>query len=231
MDDIENFLEESPDHEKKTVRKCTKQDILDAMNHLKFLDCKDSSEREFILDTIENTQAYQVSNNPNNDFFPKFMVYLQEVTSLFQNARKIKNMLRDVDKAIVERGTDCQIVADQVYFLFDDVRNSIVAMPFFRAMRTKAGDNGQEELLEIWTIRNTLWTLYFLNHSTRKKILRESVRNYVTKQEVCDMVFETFKEEVWLTSLSVMRMPCKFEKRHFFKTCYEFSEYIHFDYV
>ena len=199
MDDIENFLEESPDHQKKSLKMCTKEDIFAAMEHLKFLDCADSNERQFIVDTIDTSQAYQVSNNPDNAFFPKFMEYLRQVTSLFQNARKIKNMLRDVRKAIVERGTHCKIVADQVYFLFDDVRDSIVAMPFFRAMRTEdVKDKEQDELLEIWTIRNTLWTLYFLNHATRKKVLRESVRNYVTKEEVCDMVFATFSNEVYL---------------------------------
>ena len=117
MDDIENFLEESPDHEKKSLKKCTKEDILAAMNRLQFLDCRDSSEREFILDTIDTSRHYQVGDNPNNDFFPKFMEYIQEVTSLFQKPRKIKNMLRDVAKAIIERGADSAIVADQVMII------------------------------------------------------------------------------------------------------------------
>lgn len=92
-------------------------------------------------------------------------------------------------------------MGDQVYFLFDDVRNSIVALPFFRAMRkqSKANVSG-DDMVEVWTIRNTLWSLYFLNHSTRKKILQETNRHYVSKLEVCDMVFKTFKNEVcWST--------------------------------
>ena len=109
-------------------------------------------------------------------------------------------MLRDVAGAIIERGADSAIVADQVYFLFDDIRNSIVALPFFRAMRTQPGQeiggNDVDQMVEIWTIRNTLWSLYFLNHSTRKRILKETSRNYVSKNDVCDMVFKTFKNEV-----------------------------------
>lgn len=206
LDDIENFFEESPDHERIALKHHSKEDILDAMEHLKFLDCKDSDERQYIVDTIEESPAYDADNNSENEFFPRFMVYLQEVTSLFHSVGKIKNMLRDVSKAIVERGIDCEIVADQMYFLFDDVRDSIVAMPLFRAMRPEVTENGKEAL-ELWTIRNTLWTLYFLHNSTRKKILKESVRDHVTKKEVCDLVFEMYSDEVFHLNLVMIQRP------------------------
>ena len=196
LDDIEHFFEESLDHEKMALKYYSKEDFFDAMEHLKFLDCKDSDERQYIVDTIEESPAYDADDNPQNDFFPRFMVYLQEVTSLFQNVRKIKSMLRSVSRAIVERGIDCQIAADEMYFLFDDVRDAIVAMPLFRAMGPEVAENGKESL-ELWTIRNTLWTLYFLRTTTREKMLTESIRVHVTKKEVFDLVLESYKHEVF----------------------------------
>ena len=195
MDDIAHFLEVSSDHERKPLRECTKKDILDAMEALQFLGCTSLEERTIIVDTID-------ASSNKNKFFPKFVDYLKEVTSLFQNVRKIKNLLRDVSQAIVERGLDCQIVADQVHFLFDDIHDSVVGIPFFRAMRSEKGQDGQEEVLELWTIRNTLLTLYFLHDIIMDRILQGSVRSTVTSDLLCDMVFESHQNEVQV------HLPC-----------------------
>eukprot|EP01084_Bolivina_argentea_P225231 380680_1 len=140
LDDLEQFYEQSVDYiEKKSLQSLTRDDLLLALNKLKFLNCKDSEERAFILDSIDaNNNEYLDDKNINNAIFPKFVKYLQEVASLFQNTRKIKNMLRDVNIAIVERGADASLFADQLYFLFDDIKNSIVALPFFNSMRTES---------------------------------------------------------------------------------------------
>ena len=103
-------------------------------------------------------------------------------------------MLRDVSSAIVERGADSSVFLDQLHFLFEDLRNVTLTTPFFNSMRT---DTKRGELkVELWTIRNTLKSLYFLNHTTRKHVLQEHSRIYVTKQDILDMVFKLFHHDI-----------------------------------
>ena len=164
MDDFEQFYDQSENHDKKQLIKCSKKDIIDALDELKFLNCVNREERQYILDSIEkNNDTYKDDKNLNNDIFPKFVKYLLEVSTLFQNTRKIKNMLRDVNSAIIERGAAASLFSDQLYFLFDDIQNSIVALPFFNSMRTECVGMNGELKVELWTIRNTLQSLYFLN--------------------------------------------------------------------
>ena len=131
MDDFEQFYDQSDIHRKKDLVNCTKQEIVDALDQLNFLNCIDRQEREYILDTIESDRnEYTDDKNKDNKIFPKFVKYLVEVSSLFQNTRKIKNMLRDANTAIIERGAAASLFADQLYFLFDDIKNILLHYRF-----------------------------------------------------------------------------------------------------
>eukprot|EP01083_Nonionella_stella_P161426 528743_1 len=196
MDDLEQHYEESVDYkEKKSLSSLSKEDLMHALNGLRFLNCSNEEERQYILDSIEQ-------NNPRDDnaIFPAFLEYLSEVTSLFQSTRKIKNMLRDCNTALIERGTDASLFADQLFFLFDDIKDSVMALPFFNSLRTEAvvfsREKGKERKVELWTIRSTIMSLYFLKYATRRQILMKHKKQYLAIHEVLDIVFELFSKDI-----------------------------------
>ena len=191
MDDFEQFF-----HQKKSLSNCTKKDLIDALDALKFLNCETKGERGKILDAVESSYEYVIDKEEDNTIFKRFVKYLINVSSLFQSTRKIKNMLRDTNIAIIERGADAAVFADQLYFILDDIENSIVAIPFFNSMRTEdVGDKGELKV-QLWTVRNTLKTLYFLKNAVQKEMINKNKRRYVSSGELVDIIFEEFSEDI-----------------------------------
>ena len=193
LDDLEAFWEsERPDD-------VTTTDIILALNELKFLNCIDDEERALVVYIIYSkkdlyTNSKGGDDKSSNQLYHKFLVYLYQIQSLFQDTRKIKNMMRDVSTAIVESGVSSSVFLDQVSFLIEDVRNYVEAVPFFRSMRTETF--GNDTKVQLWTIRNTLYVLYFLQHTVRHHIIDKHSNIYVTKDQILDMVFDAFKYDI-----------------------------------
>ena len=104
-DDFARFWEKEMRTEQ--IETCTKDDIVEALADLKFLNCRnddDNHERKFIVNRIMTDTLYdrKVSEAP----YYKFFNYLQKIQSLFQDTRTINNLIRDVSQAIIERGCD-----------------------------------------------------------------------------------------------------------------------------
>eukprot|EP01083_Nonionella_stella_P122850 369792_1 len=190
LDDLEDHFRRKSLNGHRVLSECTKDELLDALDEFQFLNCTTPQQRRHILDSIDkNDNDYK-----GNTIYHKFVSYLMEVSSLFQNVRKIKNMLRDVNMAIIERGVNASLFADQLYFLFDDIRNEIVALPFFNSMRIEY--HADDWKVELWTIRNTLQTLYFLNHATRKYILDHTNKKLVTKDHIFEIVCKLYAKDI-----------------------------------
>eukprot|EP01084_Bolivina_argentea_P194766 334238_1 len=119
---------------------------------------------------------------------------MSEVQELFQDTRTIKNMLRDVSEALVERGINSSVYEQQIHFLFEDIRNITLATPFFNSMRTEMSYG--ELKVELWTIRNTLRSLYFLNNLARKYILRDNAKLHVSKQDLLNKIYALFSSDI-----------------------------------
>eukprot|EP01083_Nonionella_stella_P180070 641139_1 len=187
FDEIENF--DTP------LRELEVEDIADALGALKSLNCINREQREKIVRVIESVTDNIWSGGGHDDtLFDKFVRYMAEVQALFQDTRTIKNLLRDVSTAIVERGADCTVFQDQIHFLFEDIRNVTLAIPFFNSMRTEKKDGDLK--VELWTIRNTLYALYFLNNIVRKYILEQNSRIHVVRQQLLDMVYRSYVNDI-----------------------------------
>ena len=61
-----------------------------------------------------------------------------------------------------------------------------------RKVKTETGENK----VELWTIRNTLWALYFLGITVRKHVTETSPNDYVGKEAIIDLVFKQFKNDI-----------------------------------
>ena len=192
MDDFNDFFQGKEEFNKQ-LKDIDINDIVEALNNLQSLNSRDEHQRRKILKSVEKEKDAVWEQHPTDTIFQRFVRYLIEVQRFFQDIRTIKNMLRDVSSAIVERGADSSVFLDQLHFLFEDLRNVTLATPFFNSMRTDAKRG--ELKVELWTIRNTLNALYFLNHTTRKYVLQKHSRIYVTKQNILDMVFELFDHD------------------------------------
>eukprot|EP01084_Bolivina_argentea_P097627 175499_1 len=191
LDDLDTYLSaERPEL-------VTTKQIIDALRDLKFLNLKNDAERALVVYIInQKKDFYKNTKGENNKFslYHKFLSYLYQIQSLFQDTRKIKNMMRDVSTAIIESGVSSSVFLDQVYFIFEDVRNYVESVPFFRSMRTE--QFGNETKVQLWTIRNTLWVLYFLQHCVKHHIIAKHPKIYVTKDEILNMVLEAFKYDI-----------------------------------
>ena len=176
-----------------SVAECTDKDLVDALQKLEFLNCQNKSEREKIIQCIRDSTKY---GTKKDKIYDKFINYLYTVQSLFQHPKKLKNMLRDVEVAIIERGVHSSVFQDQIYFLFEDIANSVESLPFFNSMRFEKIPDSGDVKLELWTIRNTLKCLYFLHDIVEKNILAKNSRIHVTKEEVLNIVYEQFEHDI-----------------------------------
>eukprot|EP01083_Nonionella_stella_P213062 768781_1 len=190
LDDLEDYFRRTSEDEHAVLSECSKEELLSALNKFRFLNCTSSAQRKHILNSIDK------NDSEHHSIYAKFVNYLVEVSSLFQNVRKIKNMLRDVNTAIIERGVSASLLAEQIYFLFDDIRHEIAALPFFNSMRTYTDGYATEKRVELWTIRNTLQTLYFLNHATRKYILEHTKKTLVSKKQIFEIVCKLYAKDI-----------------------------------
>eukprot|EP01084_Bolivina_argentea_P123568 218973_1 len=197
-DDFQQFLQQKAEDEQikhKSLNDLTKKDIVEALHTLKFLNCKNDKQRERIITYIKDDNSRSLEKNEQNTLYKKFTRYVNEIHSLFQDTRKIQNMLRDVHNAMLERGVDYTVLPDQINFMFEDIRDSVIALPFFNSMRTME-DNLQEQIIELWTIRNTLYSLYFLKKTIEEEVLNKHSRLYVTKKELLCNIFNVHKGRI-----------------------------------
>eukprot|EP01083_Nonionella_stella_P178794 632759_1 len=146
-------------------------------------------------DKSESVSTSSEPKKPKKDtFYDKFIHYLYRVQSLFQNPRKINNLIRDAKHAIVERGVNEMCVEDELYLLFEDITDASEAIAFFNAMRKK--QFGDEMKVGLWSLLNTLKCLYFLFHTVKDQVLIQNARIYIDKQGLLDLVFEKFKYDI-----------------------------------
>ena len=169
LDDFTHHFDEKEDFNKQ-LKDINAEDIVDALEELQPLNCLNEKQRRSLLNSVEHDKDEVWEKHHEDTVFQKFVRYMSEVQALFQDTRTIKNMLRDVATAIVERGSDASVFLDQIHFLFEDIRNVTLATPFFNSMRTELKKG--ELKVELWTIRNTLYSLYFLSNVVRKHILK-----------------------------------------------------------
>eukprot|EP01084_Bolivina_argentea_P313577 543028_1 len=193
LDDFSAFFDEKKDFN-VPMKELECEDIVDALKFVKCLNCTDDEQREKVMRSVETDKDDVWELKPNDCMFDRFVRYMKEVQNMFQDTRTIKNMLRDVSTAIVERGAGSSVFRDQIHFLFEDIRNVTLATPFFNAMRTE--DVNGEVMVELWTIRNTLYALYFLSNTVRMHILRRNARIYIEKKTLLNMVYKAHVNEI-----------------------------------
>ena len=196
LDDMSAHYDHKENFDKK-LNQINVDDIIDALNSLQSLNCINEEQRRTVISSVaDNEKQDDVWHETGSDNkpFDKFVRYMTELQKLFQDTRTLKNMLRDVNTAIIERGAACSVFRDQIHFLFEDVRNVTLATPFFNSMRTE--EIGGELKVELWTIRNTLWCLYFLNDCVRETILRRHSKLYVKQQTLLNIVYKSFSEDI-----------------------------------
>jgi len=193
LDDMTEYFDRKPDFNKQ-LKDLETDEILEVLNILQPLKCSSAAQRKALLNSIQFEKDEVWEADDDDSPFGKFSRYMKEVQSLFQDTRTIKNMIRDVSTAIVERGAAASVFLDQIHFLFEDIRNVPLATPFFNSMRTE--QKRGESKVELWTIRNTLFSLYFLNQVVRRTILRQNARVYVKRQQILDMVYKQFEHEI-----------------------------------
>eukprot|EP01084_Bolivina_argentea_P293902 505593_1 len=109
QDDFQQFFKQQAEENElvhKGLDELMIDDIVCALEELKFLNCRDNKERIEIITYIrhhDNVWKYD-DNGVISSLYPRFTKYVNEIHSLFHDTRKIKNMLRDVSNAIIERG-------------------------------------------------------------------------------------------------------------------------------
>eukprot|EP01084_Bolivina_argentea_P132267 233416_1 len=179
---------------------CNKNLIVYGLRKWEFLNTNDTKELESITAGIQSLEEYEQKDQNNNaneediNIFHQFVNYLRCVQSIFQDTRKLKNMIRDINNAIVERGVNETVFMYQIAFLFEDIRNNIESIPFFYSMRTIKVQDDQK--LELWTIRNSLWVLYFLKYAVQTRIIEQHPRIYYNEQQVLDMIYKDFQDDI-----------------------------------
>ena len=98
-------------------------------------------------DFVKDLHESELYNDAGNNLFDRFVMFLHEIRSIFTEKRRIKNMIRDVERAIYERGSTFLMVQEQIDLLFEDIRSDLVGLVFFRAM-TGFHDPTKEEAEE-----------------------------------------------------------------------------------
>eukprot|EP01083_Nonionella_stella_P047037 125912_1 len=136
LDDFTSYFDEKENFE-TALNDVNSDDIIDALNHEPALMCKTEEQRKQIILSVQNDKDDVWMEGHDDTLWQRFTRYMSEVQALFQDIRTIKNMLRDVSTAIVERGAASSVFRDQIHFLFEDVRNVTLATPFFNSMRTE----------------------------------------------------------------------------------------------
>eukprot|EP01084_Bolivina_argentea_P303193 523401_1 len=200
MIEIEEFFEVNESkYEKKTIEERTKEDVEKALEELKCFNCKNTEERQKILKQLDsrnkmeqNVDTEESTRKDKQKFLSKFEKYLDDVCGLFQNERKLHNMLRDTNKAILERGVDSHVTVDDIHWSFENLPGSTLGLAFFNAMRTESVEIEDKwvTIVQFWTIRNTLKSLYFLMNTTQKELIRTNRNKYISITDLLMMLFE-----------------------------------------
>eukprot|EP01083_Nonionella_stella_P151296 483245_1 len=202
LDEFDDWWEkeEIVNEKKKSLKDCEPDDddfrrMLHQLNLFHSQEEEIDAQLKIILDDVVHYDEEMQSNDKEKkSFYSKFIHYLYRVQSLFQNPRKINNLIRDANRAIVERGVTEYVFEDELYLLFEDIADASEALPFFNAMRSEKF--GDEQKVGLWTLLNTLKCLYFLHHCVKEQVLTQNARIYVDKKDLLRLVFDKFREEI-----------------------------------
>eukprot|EP01083_Nonionella_stella_P230213 814037_1 len=197
LDEFDDWWEkeEIVNEKKKSLKDCEPDDddfrrMLHQLNLFHSQEEEIDAQLKIILDDV----VHYNDGKEKKSFYSKFIHYLYRVQSLFQNPRKINNLIRDANRAIVERGVTEYVFEDELYLLFEDIADASEALPFFNAMRSEKF--GDEQKVGLWTLLNTLKCLYFLHHCVKEQVLTQNARIYVDKKDLLRLVFDKFREEI-----------------------------------
>eukprot|EP01083_Nonionella_stella_P098541 277150_1 len=186
LDDFEHWHHATNSHDMK-INECSATHIVDFLEEYGSLRCKNRDELESLLAHITESDDYKHDHHTEYD---QFVAYLKEVRSLFTETKKLKNLIRDVGVAIIERGADHEIIREEIDLLFEEIPTSIVALPFFRAMKQET------DIIKLWTIRNFLQIVYLLRALVKDKMVEMNPHIYVTKRQLIRQIYEQFGHKI-----------------------------------
>eukprot|EP01083_Nonionella_stella_P214243 772074_1 len=169
----------------KYLVNCTKHDIVTALDELKFLNCTNERERAYILSKIEQSKQYRIWDG----IYAKFIQYLFDVESLFQDNHKINTLLRDIRVAMNDYGIDKKVNKDELQFLCKDI-NQVFVIPFMNTIQ-RDGNN-----LYLWDIWNNLMCLHYLKESAKCALNTKHLTTRMNEQEVKQMVLDMYGSDI-----------------------------------